>query len=152
MKTDRIYRTYSPKQLRVLAAELLPDLLRARVGLLSGELGAGKTTFVQGVAEALGVDRPVRSPTYTLINEYPVTHPDIDHLIHVDLYRLDHVDAAERAQLGIDEWLDRPRTLVLIEWPERLEKKPEGLSVYFEVKGEGREVTIAASAAVSARS
>src|SRR3989338_1698275 len=98
--TYKTNRTYSPEQLQVLAAELLPELIRARVGLLSGELGTGKTTFVQGVAKALGVDRAVRSPTYTLINEYKVRHPDIDHLIHIDLYRLGHVDVAERAQLG----------------------------------------------------
>src|SRR3989338_2134559 len=140
--TYKTNRTYSPEQLQVLAAELLPDLIRARVGLLSGELGTGKTTFVQGVAKALGVDHAVRSPTYTLINEYKVTHPDIDHLIHIDLYRLDHVDSAERAQLGIDEWLNRPRTLVLIEWPERLEQVPRGLWVEIRVGESGREVRI----------
>mgnify|MGYP001582922794 CR=1 FL=1 len=136
------YQTHNPEELRALAATLLPELVRARVVLLSGELGAGKTTFVQGVAKALGIDDVVRSPTYTLINEYQVTHPEIDHLIHVDLYRLESVDTVEMVRLGIDEWLTRPRTLMLIEWPERCEKKPEGLLVRIEIEGDERRISM----------
>ena len=60
----------------------------------------------------------------------------------MDLYRLGHVDAVEQAQLGINEWLNRPRTLVLIEWPERLEQVPRGLWVEIRVGESGREVRI----------
>lgn len=81
--------------------------------LLDGELGAGKTRFAQGVARALGVDRPVRSPTYTLMHEYPTEH---GRFLHLDLWR---AGTAGQEELGLTALRD-PHTLVLIEWPGAL--------------------------------
>ena len=81
--------------------------------MLRGSLGAGKTQLAQGVAEALGVTRAVRSPTFTLINEYPEARVP---LYHVDLYRLDGVE--DLATIGLDELFDGEGA-VLVEWPER---------------------------------
>lgn len=80
---------------------------------LSGELGAGKTTFVGGVIDALGVAGPARSPTYTLVEPYQAGGRDI---VHADLYRLRHPD--ELDELG---WRDFARrgAIVLVEWPEK---------------------------------
>jgi tRNA threonylcarbamoyladenosine biosynthesis protein TsaE len=83
--------------------------------LFQGNLGAGKTTCVQGIAEALGITDPVTSPTFTLIEEYG------DKLIHMDLYRL---GSFEDTKLGLEEIWERG-ALVAIEWSERLSVFPE---------------------------
>ena len=89
-----------------LAEYLVPgDLV-----LLSGELGAGKTTFAQGVAEGLGVIGYVPSPTFIIVHEHVGIYP----LFHIDLYRLNH--PSEFSDLAVHEMLERG--IVLVEWPE----------------------------------
>ena len=82
---------------------------------LTGDLGSGKTAFVQGLAKGLDVSEKyyITSPTFTLINEYPGRHP----LFHVDLYRIEH--APELAEIGLDEILQK-NAVIAIEWAERL--------------------------------
>lgn len=80
---------------------------------IKGELGAGKTTLVSGVLHALGIDGPIRSPTYTLIEPYETPQLQV---YHMDLYRL--ADAGEIEPLGIRDLLT-PAAVLLIEWPER---------------------------------
>ena len=96
-----------------VAAQVAARLPDGGVVALQGGLGAGKTTFVQGLARALGIRRPVTSPTFTLVGEYQGTRL---RLVHVDLYRLrapDDLDA-----IGFEEYLERG-ALLAIEWPER---------------------------------
>ncbi|MFK5952197.1 MAG: tRNA (adenosine(37)-N6)-threonylcarbamoyltransferase complex ATPase subunit type 1 TsaE [Desulfobacterium sp.] len=96
--------------------EKLGTFLSSRMVIaLHGDLGAGKTTFVQGLARGLGVPETyyVTSPTYTLINEYPGRI----HLYHMDLYRLGDIDELE--YLGFDEILSSQGVMV-VEWPEIL--------------------------------
>jgi tRNA threonylcarbamoyladenosine biosynthesis protein TsaE len=101
--------TASADETRALGAAL-GDLLRAGdVIVLAGDLGAGKTTFAQGVARALGVDEPVVSPTFTIVREYECRIP----LAHVDVYRLDSL--GELHDLGFEELVDDGRVM-LIEW------------------------------------
>ena len=100
------------------AAALARDLVPGAVLLLSGELGAGKTAFVRGLAQGLGLDATeVTSPTFTLVHEYRGGRLP---LIHIDLYRLDRADLDE---LGLDDELAR-NGVVAIEWPERLVRPP----------------------------
>lgn len=99
-------------------AECLGALLPAgSVLALVGELGAGKTTFVQGLAVGLGVHElsEVLSPTYTLVNEYPGVRAT---LVHVDLYRLQDEESA--VALGIDEALSRRDAVAAVEWANHL--------------------------------
>lgn len=92
-------------------------ITRGGLLLLEGELGAGKTTFVQGLAEGLGITQRLTSPTFALMNVYPLAHTVLTHLVHIDLYRLTSTDSL--AELDIDHWLADPTTLVVVEWPER---------------------------------
>ena len=102
---------------RELGARLAGSLDRTHRGPLliglEGELGTGKTTFVRGFLVALGATTAVRSPTYTLLEEYELGTLCVAHL---DLYRLEGREQIE--ELGIRELLDRTH-VVLVEWPER---------------------------------
>jgi len=110
--TERITR--SEAETVAVARKLAADLRAGNVLLLSGNLGAGKTAFVRGLAEGLGVDpEEVSSPTFTLIHEYRGGRLT---LYHVDLYRLDR---AATDDLGLDELGVRDGVLA-IEWPDRL--------------------------------
>ena len=94
---------------KAFAAELKPG----DVVCLEGDLGAGKTTFTQGVAAALGAKRPVTSPTFCLVVEHPTERVL---LVHMDLYRLH--DADDVLSIGWEDYLARGAILV-VEWPER---------------------------------
>jgi tRNA threonylcarbamoyladenosine biosynthesis protein TsaE len=99
---------------RAIAAALAPLLMPGAVILLSGDLGAGKTAFVRGLAEGLGLDPDdVTSPTFTLVHEYRGGRLP---LIHVDLYRLDR---AELDEIGLDQDL-AAHGVIAVEWAERL--------------------------------
>lgn len=91
---------------------LHPGAAQAITLALHGELGSGKTCFVQGLAQGLDVNRPVTSPTFTLVNEYPGTIP----LYHMDLYRIAH--PGELFALSLEEYFES-RSIVAIEWAER---------------------------------
>ncbi len=122
-------------------------LARALLGLprdaatlvgLSGDLGAGKTTLVSGMLQALGHVGPVRSPTYALIEPYRYADRDI---VHCDLYRLD--DPLQLEELGFRDYLV-PAALVLVEWPERggAELGQVDLALELVYRKGGREVRI----------
>lgn len=105
---------------------------------LRGELGAGKTAFTRGLAAGLGVDFPVTSPTFTIVNEYPGTLP----LFHFDAYRLK--DERELFDIGWDDYLDR-NGVCAIEWSENVPQAlpPGAIVVEIEILGETkRRLTI----------
>lgn len=110
----RIVETNSPEETWSLAAELADELGPGTVIALHGDLGAGKTCFIQGYAAALGIDEPITSPTYTLIGEYEGRLP----LHHIDLYRL--AGPEEALGLGLEEYFD-VNGITAIEWAERAE-------------------------------
>jgi len=117
--TDTL-RSSSEEETRAIAAGVARTLQPGAVLLLSGDLGAGKTAFVRGLAEGLGQEADqVTSPTFTLVHEYRGGRLP---LIHVDLYRLDTADLAE---IGLDDDLAAVG-VVAVEWPERLARVPAG--------------------------
>lgn len=127
-------RTTSVDETRELAAALAPIVRKGDLLLLSGELGAGKTAFVQGLGRALGVTEPITSPTFTLVRTYAASVP----LVHADLYRLDHLQ--EVIDLGLAELLD-DSAVALIEWGDVAASifTPDYLSVRLELDPDDTE-------------
>lgn len=105
--------TYSSEETRIVGASLAPVLLPGDVISLSGDLGAGKTAFVQGVAIALGVETRVTSPSFTIVHQYSGRFP----IVHLDVYRLNSFQ--EVIDIGFEEFLD-PDSIVFIEWGEAI--------------------------------
>ena len=124
--------------MRALGASLIALCDRGGVITLRGELGTGKTTLVRGALEAAGVTGAIRSPTYTLVELYPLARFNV---AHFDLYRL--ADAEELEYLGYRDYLNR-QTLCFIEWPERAGDYLQAidLEISLEYADEGREATI----------
>jgi tRNA threonylcarbamoyladenosine biosynthesis protein TsaE len=105
-------RTGSPEETEAAGEELAASLQVGDLLLLAGELGAGKTTFVRGLARGLGSSAGVQSPTFQLVRVYPGRIQ----LAHVDLYRLE--SGADIADLGLDDLLEQG--VVAVEWGDRL--------------------------------
>lgn len=102
--------------LTVLLGELIGQNLISPVTVyLKGDLGAGKTHLSKGIAKGLGINEDITSPTFTLINEYKI---DSTMFYHLDLYRLDSLN--QILDLGIEDFIDTPDSIVLIEWAEKL--------------------------------
>jgi tRNA threonylcarbamoyladenosine biosynthesis protein TsaE len=116
---ERRFKTRSVAGTLAIAERIAETLMPTpRLVILRGDLGAGKTTLVKGVAAALGAAEPeeVTSPTFTLVHEYQ--GPRV-HLFHLDLYRIENERAL--ATLGIEEMIAAPNALVLVEWGEKFE-------------------------------
>lgn len=132
------HETTSEAETRAIAAALAPSLTPGAVVLLSGDLGAGKTAFVRGLAEGLGIDpEEVTSPTFTLVHEYRGGRLP---LIHVDLYRLDR---AELDEIGLDQDL-AAEGVTAVEWSERLTRAIPGATIVNieDAGGDTRRITI----------
>lgn len=113
---EKRFKTRSVEGTLALGSTLAEILKPPMLVILRGEVGAGKTTLVKGIAAALGaaVEEDVTSPTFTLVHEY---ENERVHLFHLDLYRLETEE--QIAVLGLDEMLAEPNALVLVEWGER---------------------------------
>lgn len=120
-----ILKSNSPRETQKIAADLARKIIKTKKGAvvaLEGELGAGKTTFIQGFAKALGVKSKIKSPTFVLMKKYPI--PAINYklktknyLYHLDCYRVrDHKDLKITE---LREILGESHNIVLIEWAER---------------------------------
>ncbi|MDD6189799.1 MAG: tRNA (adenosine(37)-N6)-threonylcarbamoyltransferase complex ATPase subunit type 1 TsaE [Clostridiales bacterium] len=106
--------THSEKETEAAGAELAKTLAPGSVVAMYGDLGAGKTAFVRGMSRGLGIDFPVSSPTFTVVNEYPGKTP----LFHFDMYRLGSAD--ELFDIGWDDYLQRGG-ICAVEWSENVE-------------------------------
>lgn len=148
------YTTRSPEETIALGRELAKLLRPPKLLILRGDLGAGKTTLVKGIAAALGAAEPeeVTSPTFTLIHEYagrgiePRSEQenlgDTVLLFHIDLYRLE--GQRQLDTLGIDD-LITPQSLLLIEWGEKFQSivaRSDGEIVIEMLPGDERRITL----------
>ncbi|MGN0181366.1 MAG: tRNA (adenosine(37)-N6)-threonylcarbamoyltransferase complex ATPase subunit type 1 TsaE [Candidatus Ornithomonoglobus sp.] len=109
------YESYSCEDTAAIAAELADTLKGGEFVAMYGDLGAGKTAFVQGLAKALGITRHVTSPTFTIVNEYEGRLP----LYHFDVYRI--ADPEEMYEIGYEDYLDAGGVCI-VEWSELIEE------------------------------
>jgi tRNA threonylcarbamoyladenosine biosynthesis protein TsaE len=133
--------TVSADETRSVARELGADMRGGDLVMLRGPLGAGKSVFARGIAEALGIVSWRGSPTFTLINEYA----SMPRLVHVDLYRLSEGEARD---LGLEEYVDAG-VLLVVEWADRAREYLLGLGASREIEvdlahgdGDARAITI----------
>ena len=119
----------------VVAERFAAELKGGDVVLLSGELGAGKTTFTKGIARALGVREQVTSPTFTIIKEY---QGESLRLYHMDMYRL----SDDLSELGLEDYLGREEGVSVIEWCRTEDFHARVFDVSLEYYGTGRKITI----------
>lgn len=144
---SQVYQTDNVEQTRALAEQMAQraeqqENGRALVLALTGELGSGKTTFVQAFAQALGVEDKILSPTFVILKKFPVPGSSFDTLYHIDCYRL---QSKELLKLGFEEIISQPRHLVMIEWADKVEQilPPHHLNLNFEVTGKNeREINV----------
>lgn len=135
-KQEYIFVTQSPEDTRRWAERLAQHLQPGDVISLEGDLGAGKTTFTQGLAKGLGVAGVVNSPTFTLIKEYQGVMP----LYHMDVYRMDD----EFEELGFDEYFFG-EGITVVEWASRIRSSlpSELLDIYIKrMEGDAREIRL----------
>lgn len=114
------YQTDSKEATQALGAAIAQEFIPGTLVTLSGDLGAGKTTFTQGILEGMGAEKPYTSPTFVIMKEYTlpeVTQSGIRRVYHVDTYR---IEAKDLEHLGFEEWCSDPNGLVILEWPERV--------------------------------
>lgn len=133
------YESETPEETKALAKKLAGRLIGGELLLLSGELGAGKTTFVQGLAGGLGAETGASSPTFVLERRYPGRLE----LIHLDLYRMEE---AREVGLLVREALSEPDTVVAVEWAEKFPEafaEYDSITISFKESGAGREIEIA---------
>ncbi len=132
-----------------IARALAPLLRAGDVIALEGDLGAGKTAFARFLIQALGVDDEVPSPTFTLVQTYPVEGRDFDAVWHFDLYRIEDPDEVD--ELGMEEAFDTGVTL--IEWPGRMGTRlpVDRLSIALSLVEDRRPMTVSGGPSWSGR-
>ena len=130
------YITHSAEETIELGRDLASTLQDMRMVILRGELGAGKTTLVKGIAEGLQAasQDDVTSPTFTLVHEY--RGPEVT-LYHVDLYRID--TPRELETLGLDEIFAGDRNLVLVEWGEKFPRLLAECNAKIQIERRGEQ-------------
>ncbi len=163
------FHTKSKKETWEVSRKVLKKLNNRNVVLLKGDLGAGKTTFSQGVLKTLGAEGPFTSPTFVIMKEYPLPSRrdekipsksgrlvqmlrnlqttggrvfNFEAVYHLDCYRVEIDDVLD---LGWDEIVSNPKNLVLVEWPEKIEEIwPKKYAILeFEIAGESeREIKV----------
>lgn len=127
------FETKSAAETKLLASKFAAKHSGSIIAL-TGELGSGKTTFVQGFAKGLGIKEKITSPTFVIIRQYP------NNFYHVDLYRIDNFQ-----ELGLEEILANPNNIVLIEWAEKIKDLPKNtIKIIIEkLGGDKRLIAIA---------
>jgi tRNA threonylcarbamoyladenosine biosynthesis protein TsaE len=119
-----------------VAAQLVAATAPCRIFTLTGEMGAGKTTFVAAIAQHLGITEPTSSPTYSIVQEYESADSSTT-VLHLDLYRLKTIE--EALDIGIEDLLDRQNVYVFIEWADLIVPLLPDDAVHIRIAIEGEE-------------
>ena len=132
--------TKKKEETLALGAKIAKEFKGGEILKLQGNLGAGKTAFVKGLAKGLGIKKPVRSPTFNLMKVYTVKNNlKIKKMVHLDCYRIKN--PLEIVEIGLLDYLQQPHTLTVIEWPEKIKttlKRYQTKNVFFTNLGENR--------------
>lgn len=140
-----IFHTFSAEETIELGKELSNIFKEKDVVILTGQLGGGKTTFIRGVLEGLGHKRRVLSPSFTLMREYVGKKQTI---CHIDLYRLQTKN--DMFSIGIEDYLEAPKTITLIEWGEKIEEiLPRYIKIAFFYEGQNKRKIVVSSKGVN---
>lgn len=137
--------TTSEQETQQFGTELAQKLQGGDILCLYGELGAGKTALTKGIAEGFGIQENITSPTFTLMNIYPIKNYKlkIKNLVHIDTYRLKNEE--DLVEIGAEDYLGAPDTICVIEWPEKIEgllQNKKMLKVKIEHSPNGRKIDI----------
>ena len=130
-------------QLYLGQAKEIKDRKSAVVLELQGDLGGGKTTFLQGFAKELGIKEKILSPTFVLIKRFSISKKPFKNFYHIDCYRINNVKDIE--ELGLKDIIINPENIVAIEWSERIKKKLPKLTIIIKfnfINKNKREVVI----------
>jgi len=121
---DKKYKTNSPSGTKQVGEKFAGEIIKkgtqeeAVVFGLSGELGGGKTTFLQGFAKALRIKEKVLSPTFILMNRFEIPKPGFSNFFHIDCYRIDKEEEIEK--LGFEEIVSNEENIVAVEWADKI--------------------------------
>jgi len=137
MKID--FETKSAQETKKIAKLLAQEISRAKlktkravVLALTGDLGSGKTTFIQGFLRGLGIKKKITSPTFVIMKKFHAPCSMFHDVYHIDCYRLRK--PAELIDLGLKELLGKPQTIILIEWAEKIQKILPKNTIWLEFK------------------
>ena len=134
--------TESSQETKDLGQKIAADLVGGEIFALTGGLGSGKTTFVQGFSKGLGLTSRIISPTFILMRKYRASDKDF---YHIDLYRLEKEVDKEVVNLGVTDIWGKPGNIVVIEWAEKIKDLiPKSAKwIFFENLGEDkRKITV----------
>lgn len=129
MNNEEIYLTKTSEETKKLAQNIAKTIKSGVFLAFYGNLGSGKTTFIQGLAEGLGIKRRFISPTFIIVRHYviqiknqkpkiKITTQNLQSFYHIDLYRMDNVD--DLLGIGLDEIIEDKNNIVAVEWAEKL--------------------------------
>lgn len=138
----REYITNSDEETKLLGKKLGQSLKGKFFLALYGNLGGGKTTFVQGLALGLGIKKRIISPTFIIIRKYEIKK---DNFYHVDLYRID--DLKSLGSIGLEEIIDEENSIIAVEWAEKMADflPKKRIDINFNYLGENKRRIIASS-------
>ena len=134
------HHSKSLKDTKLLAYDFVRELKSGNVVALYGELGAGKTAFVQFVGEALGIKKRIISPTFILMRSYDISDKRFSKLIHLDLYRTNSADELE--SIDLQEIMADKNNLVFIEWAEKAKDVLPSRRINIRISYEGKDQRI----------
>ena len=137
--------TKNQQQTIELGKKIASKLKSGDIVLLHGNLGAGKTTLVKGIAQELNIEEEITSPTFTLMNVYKIlpVGRQVKNLIHIDTYRLENEE--DLIEIGVEDYLGEPDTICIIEWPEKIKgllKNKKTIDITIEHLSEKERVVV----------